>query len=94
MVRGVIDDADDFARQRLVPLGVLQGAVLARDVAVDAMLTYDDVELDETSTIVRMRRIQEAMAAGNEPPTCSQLRDAAGGRSGVSGGRTEGPARR
>jgi predicted homoserine dehydrogenase-like protein len=76
MVRGLIDDAADFVTDNGVPLGVLQGAVLARDVPVDAMLTYDDVELDESSTIVRMRRIQEAMAAGNEPPSLLQLRDA------------------
>ena len=55
---------------------MLQGAVLTRDVPIDAMLTYDDVELDESSTIVRMRRIQEAMAAGDEPPSLLELRDA------------------
>jgi predicted homoserine dehydrogenase-like protein len=61
MVRGLIDPADDFARDGLVPLGVLAGATLTRDVPVDHTLTYDDVELDESSLIVRMRRIQESM---------------------------------
>ncbi|GAA5135172.1 SAF domain-containing protein [Alloalcanivorax gelatiniphagus] len=61
MVRGLIDPAEDFAREGLVPLGVLAGARLRRDVPVDHTLTYDDVELDESSLIVRMRRIQESM---------------------------------
>ena len=69
MVRGLIDPADDFARDNAVPLGVLQGAVLTRDVPVDQMLTYDDVELDEASTIVQMRRIQDAMAKDATPPS-------------------------
>ncbi len=65
MVRGLIDPADDFARDGLVPLGVLSGATLTRDVPVDHTLTYADVELDESSPIVTMRRIQDAMADGS-----------------------------
>ena len=61
-VRGLIDRAEDFAAEGLVPLGVLAGATLKRDVPVDHTLTYDDVELDESALIVRMRRIQDAMA--------------------------------
>jgi predicted homoserine dehydrogenase-like protein len=61
MVRGLIDPSEDFARDGLVPLGVLSGAVLKRDVPTDHTLTYDDVELDESSLIVRMRRIQDSM---------------------------------
>jgi predicted homoserine dehydrogenase-like protein len=67
MVRGLIDDASDFARDNAVPLGVLAGATLKHDVPVDHLLTYDDVELDETSTIVRLRRMQDAMAETGMP---------------------------
>ncbi len=74
MVRGLIDPAEDFARDGLVPLGVLAGATLKHDVPVDHTLTYDDVELDESSLIVRMRRIQESMAQeGSEVPHLSEL---------------------
>ena len=45
MVRGLIDAADDFVRDDGVPLGVLAGATLVRDVPADHLLTYDDVEL-------------------------------------------------
>lgn len=73
-VRGLIDDAADFRRDDLVPLGVLAGATLTRDVPVDHVLTYADVELDESLLIVRMRRIQEDMQrGGSEAP--SQLPD-------------------
>jgi predicted homoserine dehydrogenase-like protein len=74
MVRGLIDPSEDFARDGLVPLGVLSGAVLKRDVPTDHTLTYDDVELDESSVIVRMRRIQEDIAEGKPAPTLTELR--------------------
>ena len=58
-----------------MPLGVLAGATLARDVPADHLLTYDDVELLEDSAIVRMRRIQEAMDS-EEAPSLTALREA------------------
>ncbi|MGZ4454448.1 MAG: NAD(P)H-dependent oxidoreductase [Nocardioides sp.] len=75
-VRGLIDDAADFRAEGLVPLGVLAGAVLTRDVPVDHVLTYDDVELDESLLIVRMRRIQEDMIrdGGDASPQLAELR--------------------
>jgi predicted homoserine dehydrogenase-like protein len=72
-VRGLIDPAEDFARDGLVPLGVLSGAVLKRDVPVDHTLTYDDVELDESSVIVRMRRMQEGIGNGVRAPSLVEL---------------------
>ncbi len=65
MVRGLIDDADDFARDDAVPLGVLAGARLTRDVPVDHLLTHDDVELNDTSLIVQLRRLQEKTVDGS-----------------------------
>ena len=57
-----------------VPLGVLAGAVLKHDVPVDHLLTYDDVELVESSLIVRMRRIQESMDKDTAVPDLDELR--------------------
>jgi len=73
MVRGLIDDADDFARDGAVPLGVLAGARLKRDLPVDHLLTHDDVELDESSLIVALRRLQEQTVQGSLP-TLDELR--------------------
>ncbi len=72
-IRGVADPADDFARDNAVPLGILAGARLKHDVPVDHLLTYDDVELDESSLIVTMRRHQEALARGEEVPSLKEL---------------------
>ncbi len=77
-IRGVADKADDFLADGCVPLGILAGARLRRDVPVDHMLTYDDVELDDGAIIVQMRRHQEAMARGEAVPGLAELRAAFG----------------
>ncbi len=74
-VRGMIDDAADFVRDNGVPLGVLAGATVTRDVPAGHLLTYDDVELLEDSVIVRMRRIQESMDT-QDVPDLAGLREA------------------
>jgi predicted homoserine dehydrogenase-like protein len=74
-VRGLIDPAEDFVRDNGVPLGVLAGATLRHDLPADHLLTYDDVDLLEDTTIVRMRRIQESMAT-EAPPDLAGLREA------------------
>jgi predicted homoserine dehydrogenase-like protein len=75
-IRGLADPADDFARDNGVPLGVLAGARLTRDVPADQLLTYDDVELDEDALIVRMRRYQDALTRGEAVPSLSELHEA------------------
>ena len=74
-VRGMIEDSADFVRHNGVPLGVLAGATVTRDVPVGHLLTYDDVELLEDSAIVRMRRIQESMDT-QDVPDLAGLREA------------------
>lgn len=46
---------------RALPLGLTGDIRLIRDVAVDTILTYDDVEIDESLNAVRLRRECEAM---------------------------------
>jgi predicted homoserine dehydrogenase-like protein len=75
-IRGLADPADDFLKENGVPLGVLAGARLVRDVPADHMLSYDDVELDEDSLIVKMRRYQEAMARDEDVPSLKDLQAA------------------
>jgi predicted homoserine dehydrogenase-like protein len=75
-IRGLADPADDFLKENGVPLGVLAGARLVRDVPADHMLSYDDVELDEDSLIVKMRRYQEAMARAEDVPSLKELQAA------------------
>jgi predicted homoserine dehydrogenase-like protein len=46
-----------------LPLGLAHGAKLVRDVVKDAVVTWDDVVIDETQTAVRMRRELESTFA-------------------------------
>ena len=75
-IRGMADPADTFAKENSVPLGVLAGARLTRDVPADHMLSYDDVELDEDALIVRMRRHQDELVQGEQVPSLTELRAA------------------
>ena len=36
-------------------------ATVVRDVAIDQPLAYEDVELDESSTILQLRRLQDQL---------------------------------
>lgn len=60
-VRGYADIADETRRDNLVPIGLLQNAILKRDIPVNTLLTYDDVELDPNSLIVKLRKEQDEM---------------------------------
>ncbi len=60
-VRGYADIAADARRDNLVPIGLIQNAIVKNDVPVGTLLTYDDVELDATSLIVKLRKEQDDM---------------------------------
>lgn len=64
-VYGMIDDAATAKADRLVPLGLLAGARLTRDVDVDHLLTYDDVEVDTSTTISHLRALQDRLLDGD-----------------------------
>lgn len=49
---------------RALPLGLAGDIKLIRDVPIDTVLTYDDVEIDETLNAVKLRRECEAMVHG------------------------------
>jgi len=60
-MRGVTDRVEDAKRDNLVPIGLLQGAKVVRDIPVGTLVTWDDVEIDESQTIVTLRREQDAL---------------------------------
>jgi predicted homoserine dehydrogenase-like protein len=60
-VHGVTDDAAVAATERLVPLGLAPGARVLRPVPAGTPLTTQDVELDETTTIAHLRRLQDKL---------------------------------
>jgi len=60
---GLIDHYDIAKRERLLPIGLAKGATMRRAVAQDAPITFDDVALREPSTILSLRRLQDAWMA-------------------------------
>jgi hypothetical protein len=46
-----------------------------REVPVDQSLTYDDVELDDGSTILRVRRLQDLLLRMARQPYARRSRD-------------------
>lgn len=62
-VYGMIDSAETAKRENMLPLGLAPGAVLKRDVPIDHPVTYDDVELNEDSTIFHLRRLQDQLVS-------------------------------
>jgi predicted homoserine dehydrogenase-like protein len=63
-VYGMIEAAPVAAAQGLAPLGLLSGARVVRDIPQGTVLTAADVEIDETTTIAMLRRLQDKLLAG------------------------------
>jgi predicted homoserine dehydrogenase-like protein len=59
---GVMDRAAVARDLDALPVGLAPGAVMARSVAAGQIITWSDVRLDENSTVVRLRREQDALA--------------------------------
>jgi predicted homoserine dehydrogenase-like protein len=56
---GSIEKAEIATKERLLPLGLAEGAVLKSDVAKGQPITYDEVELNQDSLIVHLRALQD-----------------------------------
>jgi predicted homoserine dehydrogenase-like protein len=61
MVYGNIERVDMARDNRMLPLGIAEGARVLHPVAQGQTLTYDDVALNEQSFIVHMRRLQDML---------------------------------
>lgn len=62
-VYGMSESADVFAKERLLPLGLIGGATITRPVAQGVLLTYDDVDWDSPSMIRSLRDLQDRQLA-------------------------------
>jgi predicted homoserine dehydrogenase-like protein len=58
---GIIDRAAEAQRLNALPVGLAPGAKVKKQVLKGAIITWDVVELDETSTPVKLRRMQDEM---------------------------------
>jgi predicted homoserine dehydrogenase-like protein len=59
---GVMDRAEIAGDLNALPVGLAPGARVVGPVAAGAIVTWDDVELDESSVVVQLRRQQDALA--------------------------------
>jgi predicted homoserine dehydrogenase-like protein len=58
---GTMERADEAKRLGALPVGLAPGAAMTRAVPKGAVITWGDVKLDETSTVVKLRREQDAL---------------------------------
>ena len=58
---GVMDRAEEARALNALPVGLAPGAVIAKRVARGEVVTWDDVTLDAGSTVVKLRRMQDAL---------------------------------
>jgi predicted homoserine dehydrogenase-like protein len=58
---GLIDQEEVYQRMNALPAGLALGARVINPVQVDQVITWDDVELDETKTVVKLRRKQDLL---------------------------------
>lgn len=63
-VYGTTDSAEAARAGELVPLGLVAGGTVLRDVPAGTLLSTQDVSVDETTTIAMLRRMQDRMLAG------------------------------
>ncbi|MFV0452578.1 MAG: NAD(P)H-dependent oxidoreductase [Propioniciclava sp.] len=55
--------AEKARELKAVPIGLLQHSRLKAGKKIDEIITYDDIEVDETRPLVAMRRLQDALVA-------------------------------
>ncbi len=58
---GVMDRAEEARRLNALPVGLAPGAQVVQPVPAGEIVTWDDVQLDEDSVVVKLRRQQDAL---------------------------------
>jgi predicted homoserine dehydrogenase-like protein len=58
---GVMERAEEARALKALPVGLAPSAEVVRPVEAGEIVTWDDVELDENSVVVRLRRQQDAL---------------------------------
>jgi predicted homoserine dehydrogenase-like protein len=62
---GVMDRAEVVRNLTALPAGLTPGAKVARPVSAGSILTWQDVQLDESSAVVRLRREQDSLSTAS-----------------------------
>ncbi|MGO3792864.1 MAG: NAD(P)H-dependent oxidoreductase [Enterococcus gilvus] len=60
-VRGVLETHKDMKTEGHIPIGLISGTVVAkRDIKNGTFITEDDVELDQSTTVWQLRKLQDS----------------------------------
>lgn len=60
-VRGVLETHVDMVREGHIPIGLISGEVIAkRAIKAGTFITEDDVELDQSTTVWKLRKLQDS----------------------------------
>ena len=65
MFYSLIDTYETSRQERLLPIGLAKNAVVKRHLMKDTPITLDDVELDEPSAVLDLRRLQTSWTDGD-----------------------------
>ncbi|MEB7421401.1 SAF domain-containing protein [Staphylococcus arlettae] len=58
-IRGVMESSEEQLNHRHIPIGIIAGESIAkRDISVGAFLTEDDVAIDKSTTVWKLRELQ------------------------------------
>lgn len=64
-IRGVLETHVDMVKENHIPIGLISGNVVAkRDIKAGTFLTHDDVELDQNTTVWKLRKLQDETFSG------------------------------
>ena len=58
-VYGLAEKADIAREANFLPLGLAEGIHVTKKILPDGVITYDDVELNENSFLLKLRREQD-----------------------------------
>jgi predicted homoserine dehydrogenase-like protein len=58
---GLIDSAEVTSELNALPVGLAPGAQVTQPVKIGQIVTWEDVQLDEDSLVVQLRRQQDAL---------------------------------
>ncbi len=66
-IRGVLETHSEMKQNAHIPIGLIAGNTVAkRDIKAGTFLTADDIELDENTTVWKLRKLQDEVFANTE----------------------------
>ena len=59
-VRGLLETHEECLKENHIPIGLIAGNTIAKeDIPADSFLTFDNTELDTTTTVYKLRKLQD-----------------------------------